>query len=402
MRPALVIALCLATLGCEPRGGLNLTVEFTGVPGSGEPNLAVTAAGDAVLTWFEPRTEDDHALMLTVRSGGQWSEPVTVAEGREFFVNWADFPSFVELGDGTWAVHWLEKSGPGTYAYHVKVALSKDRGVTWSAPVVPHRDQSDTEHGFVSMVPTDDGAALVWLDGRAMQVSEHRRGMDDYIRGAMSMRFTTFAPDGRLGPDVLIDDRTCECCQTALARTRQGLVAAYRDRSPEEIRDIAVARYVNRAWSEPKRVAADDWQIAACPVNGPQLSAVGDTVAIAWYTAADNLQRVRVAFSTDAGKTWSEPVRVDGGDPAGRVDIEMLDAHSALVVWLERAAGDGAEVRARRVAMDGTMDAPWTVAMTQSSRSSGFPRMVKAGDELLFAWTLLGEGGGVRVASAWF
>jgi hypothetical protein len=403
MRHVVIAAASVAALACEPPPAFELSaVEFAGPPGSGEPNLAVTTRGDVALTWFERRGADNHALMLAVRSDGRWNAPMTVAEDREFFVNWADFPSFVALGDGTWAVHWLEKSGPGTYAYHVKVALSSDRGVTWSEPIVPHRDSSETEHGFVSLVPFGEGAAAVWLDGRNMGAGEAGEVEDAHGMGggAMTIRFTTVAADGTLGPDVLLDERACECCQTALVRTASGLVAAYRDRSPEEIRDIAVVRYSDGAWSEPARVAEENWHIPGCPVNGPQLSAIGDTVAIAWYSAADNVQRVSVAFSTDAGATWSAPVRVDAGDPAGRVDIELLDGDAAVVVWLERAEGETADIRARRVTREGTVDRPWTMASTHSSRGSGFPRMMRVRDELIFAWTRLGDDGGVRVASA--
>ncbi|NIQ55302.1 MAG: hypothetical protein GWN85_18040 [Gemmatimonadetes bacterium] len=37
---------------------------------------------------------------------------------------------------------------------------------------------------------------------------------------------------------------------------------------------------------------------------------------------------------------------------------------------------------------------------TGGGRASGFPRMVRVGDEVLFAWTLTGPAGGVRVAAA--
>lgn len=395
---ALALPLLIACAPDEPPVTVG-DIEFEGPPGSAEPFVAATADGRAVLTWFEPLDEEQGrwALRLAVRAAGGWSAPRTVVEGRAFFVNWADFPSFVELADGTWVVHWLEKSGPGTYAYHVKVALSHDEGRSWSAPVVPHRDDSDTEHGFVSMVPFGPGASLVWLDGRAMHVKEGARGAEDYIRGAMTVRATTLASDGSLGPDQLLDERTCECCQTALARTTSGLVAAYRDRSDAEIRDIAVVRYVDGAWSHPIRVAEDNWHIPGCPVNGPQLSAVGDTVAIAWYTAAENVQRVLTAFSTDAGASWSAPARVDEGDPAGRVDIEMLDGDAAVVVWVERRQGQQADIRARRVTRSGRLESPWTVSGTHGSRGSGFPRMTRVGDELVIAWTMLGDDGGVRV-----
>jgi hypothetical protein len=380
-------------------------VEFTAPAGSGEPNLYAAPDGRVVMSWLEKTGDGRHALKVAVRSGGHWGEPRTVAESDAFFANWADFPSVLELPDGSWAVHWLQKTAGSKYAYHVQVAISTDKGATWSKPVTPHRDLSPTEHGFVSMVPWGDGVGLIWLDGRAMvgqgaaAPGAAGGGSDHEMpRGAMTVRFTTIGAGGSLGDEVLLDDRTCECCQTALASTRRGLVAAYRDRSEAEIRNIAITRLVNGQWTEPRHVADDNWHYPGCPVNGPSLSSAGDTVAIAWFTAPEQQPRVFAAFSTDGGATWSAPVRVDDGQPLGRVDIELLSDGSALVLWVETTAR--AEVRARRVRRDGQVDASWLVAETSDARASGFPRMARAGEEIVFSWTLVGETGGVRVAAA--
>jgi hypothetical protein len=357
-------------------------VEFTAPAGSGEPNLFVTEDGRVMLTWFEPTAEEGHALRASVRSSEGWSTPLTIAENREFFVNWADFPSIAVLDDGTWVVHWLEKVASSSYAYHALLSFSSDEGRTWSEPVPAHRDDSPTEHGFVTTVPLSGGrAALVWLDGR-------NTGGGGEHRGAMTLRSTTLSADGTFGEEILLDDRICDCCQTAMVRTTGGLVAAYRDRSEEEIRDIAVVRYADGEWTEPYHVGNDNWHIPACPVNGPSLSAAGDAVVIAWFTAPEEESMVLVS-----------PVRVDDGRPQGRVDIELLDDGSALVMWLERVGEEG-EVRARRVRRSGEAGPSWLIAETSPTRRSGFPRMVRVNEDIVFAWTLVGENGGVRVARA--
>jgi hypothetical protein len=216
--------------------------------------------------------------------------------------------------------------------------------------------------------------------------------------GAMSVRFTTIAPDGALGEDILIDDRTCECCQTALARTASGLVAAYRDRSEAEIRDVAAVRFAGGRWSEPFHVGSDNWHYPGCPVNGPQLSARGDTVAIAWFAAPENRPRVQVAFSFDGGASFGEPVRIDDGRPSGRVDIEFLPTGEALASWLE-LTDDAAQVRGRLIQPNGRTGSSWLVADTDEARSSGFPRMAVGRDGVVMAWTVVGDSGGVRVAT---
>ena len=55
--------------------------------------------------------------------GGAWSAPETVAAGKDWFVNWADFPSVAVLPDGALFAHWLRKSGPANHAYDVRVSL---------------------------------------------------------------------------------------------------------------------------------------------------------------------------------------------------------------------------------------------------------------------------------------
>ena len=387
MKPSTyVVVLGVVALGA-PAGQQAGRIEFLGPPGSVAPHVAAGPGGEAILTWLAPGAQRKHALRLAVRRAGGWAAPQTILESDSLFVNWADFPSLIALPDGRWIVHWLARVPSGTYAYHVRTAASADRGRTWREPVVPHRDASPREHGFVSMAVVDDSTTgMIWLDGRAMTAPE---------QGEMSLRFTELSTGGRLAADERLDGRTCECCQTALVGTSRGLVAAYRDRSATGIRDISILRRVAGVWTEPVTVARDDWDYPGCPVNGPQLAASGDTIAIAWFTAPGGRARVMAAWSFDAGATWKEPVQVDDGRPLGRVDIELLPDGSALIAWLE-VVGEAAEVRARRARFSGAKDASFRVAETAQARSSGFPRMVRVGDEVLISWT---SSEGVRVAS---
>jgi hypothetical protein len=119
-------------------------------------------------------------------------------------------------------------------------------------------------------------------------------------------------------------------------------------------------------------------------------------MATAWYTGVGDAPQVYAAFSEDGGATFGPKIRIDEGTPLGRVDIERLDDGSAVVVWLE-AGGGAARVLARRVAPDGAVDAVQVISDTSGERASGFPRMARVGDDLLLAWTLPGDGGGVRV-----
>jgi hypothetical protein len=367
-------------------------------PGSRVPDLAVMPDGRVVMSWLEPDHGERLALRCATYDGKQWSKPATIAAGDSFFVNWADFPSVRPLGGDRLAAHWLWRSGAGKYAYDVRISHSQDGGRTWSAPITPHRDGTATEHGFVSLVSDAGSALAVWLDGRKM--AGHEEGSAG-PPPEMTLRVASVAGDGRLQDEAELDGRTCDCCQTAAVATERGILVAYRDRSldgvRDEVRDIYVTRREDGRWSAPQAVHADNWHIAGCPVNGPALAAQGSHVAIVWFTAAGDTARVLVAFSEDAGANFSPPIRIDDGDPLGRVHVTLLADGSALATWLE-VAGRDALIRARRIPIDGPLEPAITVARTSAARASGFPRVVRSGAALLFAWTEAGTTPRVRVA----
>jgi hypothetical protein len=363
-------------------------------PESGQPQLT-TSNGPAILSWVE-RAGTRATLKFAERQPSGWSEPRTIASGADWFVNWADVPSVVRLDDGTLAAHWLQKSGPGTYAYDIRLSFSKDGGRTWSAPVTPHQDGTKTEHGFASLFQMPGaGLGLVWLDGRAMVAAKGGHG--GHGGGDMSLRFTSYLPDGKQAADTPVDPRVCECCPTTAAVTSDGVIAAFRNRSEDDVRDIYVSRLENGKWTEPSAVHHDGWKIPACPVNGPVLSARGRDVAVAWFTVRSDHGQAFVAFSNDAGRTFGSPIRLDDVSSLGRVDVELLPDGSAAASWIE-FADTRAQFRVRRVDPSGTASAAVSVAGVDGGRTSGYPRLAQADGELLLAWTA--RDGSLRVKTA--
>jgi hypothetical protein len=362
--------------------------------GSRFPHLSALAGG-AVMSWLEPGVADAMSLRHATWTGGAWSVPGTVATGRDWFVNWADFPSVVPVSGRFWAAHWPQQRPGDVYSYDVRIAVSADAGRTWSPSMSPHDDGTPTEHGFVSLLPADRAVRAVWLDGRNTSGEHEHAGAS----GAMTLRSALIGPDARKqDADIELDGRVCDCCQTDAAGTREGPVVVYRDRSEGEVRDIALVRLTATGWSRPVHVADDGWHIEACPVNGPAIDARDDTVVVAWFTAPDR-PRVRVAFSDDGGRTFSSPIEVASGKVAGRVDVVLLPDGRAAVSWLEETTAS-AEIRVQPFTADGPAGAVAVVSRSDLARSSGFPQMVLADGALLFAWTSSGEPAQVRAAVA--
>lgn len=385
------VAAVLSSQAQAAESDVFASFEELGTPagaGAREPNLFVAGNGRTYLSWLEPVADDRFAVRFSVASANGWTPPRTIASDEGLFVNWADFPSIVAFADGRLAAHWLAKNSDKAYAYDVKVAVSLDGGDTWSEPVVPHRDRTPTQHGFVSLLPLPDGdLAISWLDGRSYTATDAFAAADEAAFDVMALRYATLDRGGVLSDEQILDERTCTCCQTSAALTGDDAVLAYRDRSDEEIRDIRVVRLgPTGRWSAPTLVHHDGWEISGCPVNGPAIAADEERVTVAWFTAADDLPRVYVAFSGNGGGSFDAPVRVDQDYPLGRVDLVLLPDGSAVVSWLEMTVA-GETFLIRRAAADGGLGPAIALAAAREGRTSGFPRMVRSGDKLYFAWT---------------
>jgi hypothetical protein len=116
------------------------------------------------------------------------------------------------------------------------------------------------------------------------------------------------------------------------------------------------------------------------------LSARGRQAAIAWFTSKDGAGQAYAAFSSDAGRSWGSPIRLDDAGSLGRVGVVLLDDGSAVASWIE-VAGKRAELRIRRLDRSGARSPASTVADVPTGVASAYPRMARSGNELVIAWT---------------
>jgi len=344
-----------------------------------EPYMFTDKNGIVYLSWIEKRGKES-SLKYSVLSNEKWSTPVTISSGKNWFVNWADYPVIATDGDANFLAHYLEKSDTAKFTYDVKFTSSSDSGKSWKNSRVLHDDGKKAEHGFVSIIPYNDLFFVVWLDGRKTANEEDYGGHGHH--GEMTLRAALIDKKGNKVNEWELDGRVCDCCQTSAAITTDGPVVVYRDRSDNEVRDMSIVRYANGKWSMPKIIHADNWQIKACPVNGPRADAIKNNLAIAWFSMTDKKGHVNIIFSNDGGATFKKPIRIDEGNPIGRVDIVMLDSATAAVSWME-----GSSIKAVKVHSDGKKDSPILIASSSEARSSGFPQMTHSDNKLLFAWT---------------
>jgi hypothetical protein len=393
------LAAAASLAGCTPEppaatAPLSVrAVTFTGGAGSAQARLALRPDGRALLSWLEP-AEEGVALRYATFDDGALSPPREVMRGSDLFVNWADLPSVQPITADVWAAHWLRFAPDSAGAYHIATAVSSDSGRTWSEPIQLNDDNTLAEHGFVELFASGGAIGAFWLDGR--QLAEWSFDEPDKLLGT-SLRLGTLDYSGNVVAREIVDELVCDCCMPDHAMTPGGPVVAYRDRTPDEIRDIVVRRHVDGAWQEPVQAGADGWHIEGCPVNGPAIAVVGEDVAVAWFTAAGGTPRVRFARSTDGAASFAPALDLDGEGSFGQVGLVLAADRTAHITWWRAAAGGGTDLVLRSVAASGALGQPRVLAHSDAVQPVDVPQVVAAGDSLLVAWTSLEDDATIHV-----
>ena len=385
----IIVLICASCTSKDSYGKLDLSIEEipTFSEKGGEPNLSISSVGEVLLSWVEYKNDSTDVLKFSRLENNTWSRPQVISEGSDWFVNWADFPSLNSYKNSNkfLAAHWLQKSSDGVYDYDVRIAQSSDAGKSWKPSFILHNDKVAAEHGFVSMLPLSNERMLaVWLDGRETKsvLSENHHNHN----GPMTLRTAEFDIDGNLYNENELDDKVCDCCQTDITLTDKGPLIVYRDRSDEEFRDISYVRKINGNWSEPKLIYRDNWKIAGCPVNGPAIDAIQETAVVAWYTMKNDTPKIQVSFSFNSGDTFEKPIEISSSNSLGRIDVILFDDETAGVSWVDNDE-ESAEIKFTIIDRTGEIKNEYLISETEASRSSGFPRLVKLKNKLIFAWT---------------
>ena len=389
-------SLVLAACGRETPAPASQAGEATGLlpwnlpapPGSMAPDLVVGPRGRVALSWLN--VESGRRTLLQYAELGvqdRWEGPLTIAVGKSFMANAVDTPHIAIADDHALWVQYLQRQPEGGYG--VRLTTSRSGGMNWSDPIAVNDDSVAAEHGFAALWPAgSDRIGIAWLDGR--DAGGEGEGHDDghAHAGATALRAATFGPDLQRAGETVVDARSCDCCSTAVARTPDGVVLAYRDRDENEIRDIATVAFDGKRWSAPRPVHADGWHMEGCPVNGPSIAADGDDVVLGWFTAANDEPRVQLARSEDGGAHFGAPLVLERGKQVdGRVAV-ALDGDNAWALWLREEFG-GASLWLARLAPDLSRERERVKVATLKAHgiAAGYPRLALRDGTAYIVWT---------------
>jgi hypothetical protein len=348
-----------------------------------------------------PAIGQDGTLWLAWMAGGQ----VSVASSKD---GGHTLSSPVQVTQGTPDLDWgpdarpkiaLDRKGGIAVAFstfrdkafngEVFYGRSGDGGKSF-APPQAITDNAESQR-FEALAFDPDGTLFAaWLDKRN-RVPVQQTGKK-YEGAAL---FFASSKDGgaTYSQAKMAVDNTCECCRLGLGFDPAGhLVVVFRNIFEGSVRDHAIITFTDQGTpGELYRVSVDDWQVAACPHQGPSLSiASNGTYHVVWSTNGKLRKGLFYAQSHDGGKTFSEPMPIGQPNKGPSRPNVMTGPQGTAIVWKE-FDGEKTSVNLITSTNEGkTWSQPRVIATT--SDSSDHPLLVSDGRQYFLSWMTKADG----------
>ena len=359
-----------------------IDIETQFIAGSGQPSLTKTNENDLILSWIQP-DGDNQSLYFSVFEDNVWNEPTKIAQN--VMPNWADIPNVMQINEDFWASSWPIYQ-TDSYGYDTEIAISNDGGKSWGSPFKLNTDITPTEHGFVSLFADKNNLGVVWIDGRDyFHNGEFKFISSEGKKLGSHIRFSKFNDKGDRLSEEVIDDLVCDCCQTDIIASRDKHYLVYRNRNSSETRDISIRSYSNNTWSNETMINNDNWNINACPINGPSIASKDNVVAVSWYDGSDDIGRILSKVSYDYGKSFQDLIIVDTNDVYGHTDIIITSNSKIFVSWLSNDNND-LTLKVKEIYSNYTTS-PFVIYKEIGLGPSDFPKIEYYDNKLFIAWT---------------
>ena len=401
----IAVAAGIGVLGQSARNARSLSTLSVSGSSNSTPSLAAVDRTVAAV-WTATKEGAANVYLAVSNDGGvTFSPPVRVndQDGDAGATN-EQPPRVVVSGPANarvFTVLWSKRdTGPQqTRRDVIRVARSTDGGRTFTPARLTHDPSFGGARGWQSATLAADGTIhVVWLDGReaTRKIADHAKqtGMAHKGQPPQEIYHGKLSPDGRM-TETLIASDVCFCCKTAVAIGPRGTVyTAWRHIFPGSMRDIAfAASNGGRPFGPLVRVSEDKWELNGCPEDGPSM-AVDDngTIHIAWATVVNDAEPYKAIFYATSrdGKMFSPRKRVP--TPAtttpGHPQL-TLTRNGAAIVFDEVVAGER-RVSVARVTHAGVVQ---PVELLSGNESASHPVVVRAGNDVVVAWTSRSAGG---------
>ena len=324
-------------------------------------------------------------MSKTKNIGDSFSNPIIVnSEKDEVSAHGENGPKLKQgKGRGIFAA-WIGKRD-------IKFARSMNFGKSFEPALRVNDDQGKASQSFFAMDVSPNGKVfLSWLDGRDKKLGKP---------GTSSVYIARSVNQGKsFEKNIKISGDVCPCCRVALAFGDNGEVFAswrhvYKDN--ERIMVVATSLDGGETWGDPVKITKAGWKINGCAHSGSTMKYVGGKLFISWYTGKDDKAALKLAYSTDQGKSFNLANDING---------QVLDSNHPDMVeigdepWIifqgrdpNKKGGWGRD-KAWLVRIDENNNASQPTALPSSSGNVAYPYLFKGNGGRLYAtWSEIGE-----------
>lgn len=258
---------------------------------------------------------------------------------------------------------------------------------------------SEAYAGFPTLAATHAGDVYVaWLDER------------DKAQGSSSVYFSRSSDHGvTFSRNVRIAASACVCCRPQLYVGPSGdIYLAWRQIFEGDVRDMVMAHSNDggKTFSQPVRVAVDNWVLHACPDVGPAIGISNGRLCVAWYSEGQEEPGIRLAISANGGASFARPhiVSADVLD-ATHPRLSVSENGRVLLTFQGRPAHEDTKWRSNQafiVEIDGeSFTRP--IQATNSEHSVHDPDVLAGtAGRLFLAWTeSLNDRNQARLSRGW-
>jgi hypothetical protein len=269
--------------------------------GGWDPAVAVGPDGDAVVVWSSVRHDGGRTrqivLAVTRDAGGRWSAPIAISDDSEIALSFQ--PEVVVDGDGTATAIWSEETGEAA----VLRTRTRPRGGAWGPPV----DLTDRFVGWEPQLAVDphDNVTAVW----------NWRNVPEHGSGIIQSKFRPAGGAWSADPVDLSDDGE-SALEPQLAVDPDGrAVAVWYSYTGDDSVVRAARRTAQGEWGLPVDLSGDDPAALL-----PHVAIDSHGTATAVWESHDDAGRIMRASTSVAGESWSNPVDIsvrDGGPWSG-------------------------------------------------------------------------------------
>ena len=352
------------------------------------------AVGSAVAVDFGPDrrlwrlipTADFVYVDYSDDQGLSFSAPVKVNHREQEISAWAENPPVIEV-DKTGRIHviyFADETQKSTTFYSV----SDDGGRTFSAPVLVSDEAENAKHYMDKMLVDAQGKVyLFWHDTRH---GNHQHGLGS---GVLSLYYTTLDKNDKTFVNRKLKDSVCSCCRTATDLAPDGKpVVLARMVFEQGVRDHALFKMMREdQWSEPRRIAEDQWQVDACPEHGPALSIDRQGRShLSWFTLGAKRKGIYYANTDDYGNTLSKPLALGNKQKLPSHPDVLALGERVVLAWKEFDGSDSTIV----VKQSNDRGENWSAdsLVLSAPGKVGYPDLIASDNAIFLSWSTQEQG----------